>query len=157
MAVGLLPLGAYAATATSQFQVTATVVKNCKVSASDLAFGNYDPLSATALAQTTTVSVTCTKGTAFATALDQGTTTGATFANRLMTDGAAGDTLTYNLFTDAAHTTIWGDGTASTSTVAGTGTGPLLPVTQTVYGQVSAQQNAPANSYSDTIHVTVTF
>lgn len=51
--------------------------------------------------------------------------------------------LNYNLYTPAAHTTVWGDGTAGTGTFSG---GPYkkaaMPVLVTVYGPVFALQNA---------------
>lgn len=41
LAVGLTPAPASAATATTTFQVTATVVATCLISGNTLAFGNY--------------------------------------------------------------------------------------------------------------------
>lgn len=56
MIAGLSVAGAaQAATDTTTFQVTATVVASCNVSATDLAFGNYDPTAATDLDATSTV------------------------------------------------------------------------------------------------------
>lgn len=148
---------ALAATATGTFQVTATVVSGCTVSAPALAFGNYDTSSATPTAATTTVSVYCTVGTSFTTALDVGGNGGDYATGRLMLGGTNGDNLSYNLYTDATYTTVWGDGSGATSTVAGVGTGPLVAVPQVVYGRIPAQQNISADSYSDTITVTVTY
>ncbi|WP_246034810.1 hypothetical protein [Azoarcus indigens] len=52
----LIPAGAvFGATATAPFSVTATVLANCLVSASSLAFGNYSSLQLDA-----TTTVTCT-------------------------------------------------------------------------------------------------
>jgi len=62
--------------------------------------------------------------------------------------------LSYSLYEDSGHTTVWGQ-TIGTNTVTGTGTG--LPVTQTVYGQIPAQQAMPVGAYTDTITVTVTY
>lgn len=45
-----------AATATTTFQVDATVIASCNVSATNLAFGNYDTLSATPADATSTPS-----------------------------------------------------------------------------------------------------
>lgn len=146
-----------AATATTTFQVTATVVSSCTASAPALAFGNYDTNSATAATTSTTISVYCTTGTGFTTGLDVGVNGGDYVTGRLMLGGTNGDSLGYNLYTDATYTTVWGDGTGATSTVAGVGTGPLVAVSQTVYGRVPAQQNISADSYSDTITVTVTY
>ena len=151
---------AQAATATTTFTVSATVLKNCTVTATNLAFGNYTPGSGVSPAANSTVAVKCTKNTAFTVALDKGTTTGGTIAQRLMTDGAAGDTLQYNLYTTAGFTTVWGDGTGSSVTQAGTGTGMATAVNFTAFGQLpdnATNQAAPPNGYTDTITVTVTY
>ena len=54
----------WAASSTGTLSVTATVAKNCTVSASTLAFGSYDPIGANAsspLDGTSTATFTCTK------------------------------------------------------------------------------------------------
>jgi spore coat protein U-like protein len=143
--------------ATTTFAVTATVLKNCTVSAAPLAFGNYTPTGG-ALAVNTTVSVSCTVSTPFNTELTAGTTAGASIAQRLLSDGA-GDTLQYNLYTTSNFSTPWGV-TVGTDTVAGTGAGMGTPVVQTVYGQLldsAANQAEPPGSYSDTITVDVAY
>lgn len=144
--------------ATSTFAVSATVLKNCTVSATALAFGNYTPTSG-ALAGTSTVSVNCTKNSGFTVSLTKGTTAGGTIAQRLMSNGA-GDTLQYNLYTTASYATVWGDGTGSSVTQAGTGAGMASAQTLTVYGQlpdIAANQAVPPNAYSDTITVSVAY
>jgi spore coat protein U-like protein len=71
-----------------------------------------------------------------------------------MTAGA--NLLNYNIYTTTGRTTVWGDGTAGTATLAGTGTGAAQAVT--VYGRVnSGQTSVPAGSYADTVAVTVTY
>ena len=149
---------ASAGTATTTFAVTATVNTNCKVSAAALAF-NYTPGSGAAT-NNTTVTVNCTKGTAFHTELTAGTTGGSTIAQRLLNDGA-GDKLQYNLYRDAGLTLVWGmtDGTDTMDGV-GAGMGVAQAVSQTVYGQVvdsAANQLEPPGTYSDTITVNVTY
>ena len=149
---------ASAGTATTTFAVTATVNTNCKVSAAALAF-NYTPGSGAAT-NNTTVTVNCTKGTAFHTELTAGTTGGSTIAQRLLNDGA-GDKLQYNLYRDAGLTLVWGmtDGTDTVDGV-GAGMGVAQAVSQTVYGQVidsAANQLEPPGTYIDTITVNVTY
>ena len=160
VAVSLLATAgaAFAATKTATFQVTASVANNCFIdSASTLAFGAYDPSSAVPLDGTSNIVVRCTNKTPFTLSLNAGTTTGGTFANRLMTDGT--DTLQYNLYTAAARTTVWGDGTASTGTVGGTGTGLSAGNAQTtqVFGRIPVQPNAAVGSYTYTVTVTITY
>jgi spore coat protein U-like protein len=157
--------GASAATATTTFTVSANVLKTCSVSATNLAFGNYTP-GGGALTSTSTVSVLCTNGTAFTAALNAGSTAGGTVAQRLMAESGGSGTLQYNLYTTAAHSTVWGDGTGSSVTQAGTGTGMAAADAQslTVFGQLpdnATNQAAPVTgattTYTDTITVTVTY
>jgi spore coat protein U-like protein len=160
VAVALLTAAtaASAATKTATFQVTASVANNCFIdSASVLAFGAYDPSLGTPLDGTSNIVVRCTNKTPFALSLNAGTTTGGTFANRLMTNGT--DTLQYNLYTTTGRTTVWGDGTASTSTIAGTGSGLSAGQTKTstVYGRIPSQPDAAVGSYTDTVTVTITY
>lgn len=141
-----------AATATTTFQVDATVIGSCNVSATNLAFGNYDTLSATPTDATSSVTVQCSLSTAFDIGLDAGTGTGATVTTRKLTKGA--DTLNYSLYQESARTTVWGN-TVSTDTVAGTGTG--VDIVHTVYGRIAAGQVVNTGAYTDTVTVTVTF
>lgn len=149
---------ANAATATTTFQVTATVNANCSVSAGTLAFGAYTPGSGN-VPSTSTISVNCTKNTGFTVALNAGASTGATVAARAMTSGA--NLLAYQLYSNNTYSTVWGDGTLGTSTVAGTGTGMGAAQVQylTVYGLIPDAANlaAAVGSYSDTVTVTVTY
>lgn len=59
--------------------------------------------------------------------------------------------LAYFLYRDSGHTTVWGN--AGVAAPTGTGAG----VTNTVYGRVTAGQNKPAGSYTDTVVATITY
>jgi spore coat protein U-like protein len=148
---------ASAVNATTTFQVTATVLKTCSVNATTLAFGNYTPGGGPVVGSSG-VNVLCTKTTPFTVALNGGTTTGGTVAQRLMANGA--NTLQYNLYTTNAYATVWGDGTGTSTTQSGAGTGLATPVAYTVYGQLldsAFNQGAVPGSYTDTITVTVAY
>jgi spore coat protein U domain-containing protein, fimbrial subunit CupE1/2/3/6 len=150
-------VSANAATATTTFQVTATVLKTCSVSAATLAFGNYTPGSGN-VAGTTTVNVNCTKTTPYTVALNAGTTAGTTLAQRLLGSGV--NTLQYNLYTTNTYATVWGDGGGATATQAGVGSGLATANALTVFGQLpdnATNQNAVPGAYADTITVTVTY
>jgi spore coat protein U-like protein len=142
-----------AATTTTPLVVTATVISTCVVVASPLAFGNYDPTSATATAGTTTVIVTCTAAVPYNVGLDAGTGTGATVTTREMT-GTNSALLDYGLFQDAGHSTVWGN-TIGINTLHDTATG--LPITYTVYGLIPPQQSVGAGLYTDDVTVTITY
>ena len=122
----------------------------CTVSTTGLNFGNYDVFSTLNDDITGTVAVNCPSGTAYSISLSSGF---GTFASRTMTSGT--NLLNYNLYLDATRLTIWGDGSAGTGTVSGTGTGSA--VGSTVYGRIPWGQNAFVGSYSDVVIVTVTF
>jgi spore coat protein U-like protein len=139
---------------------SAWAANTCSVAATGHAFGAYDTL--TPLSGTSTITVTCTHSTnpahtfPYTIALSTGP---GTYALRQMAGG--GDTLTYNLYTDAAHTIVWGNATAGTSTVSGSivvasGSGASGFQTQTVYGLITAPQNVRAAPYATTSPITVT-
>jgi spore coat protein U-like protein len=146
--------GASAGTATGTFTVQATIASACLVTANTLNFGAYSPTSATALTGSTTIDVNCTSGSPFTAALNVGSGGGA-FTGRTLLSGS--NTLTFNLYRDAAYTQVWGDGTGSTFTVAGTGSGLLTANTITVYGQVPISQDKPVGTYSSLVTVTISY
>lgn len=146
---------AYATTATSSLDVSATVTSNCVVSTTPIAFGNVDVTSGANVDGTGGLSVTCTSGTAWAASADAGAGTGASLATRQMAFGA--NLLNYALYTDTTRTTVWGDGVGGTTgTFTGTGNGSAQA--STIYGRVpSGQTSLPAGAYADTVAVTVTY
>ena len=156
-AAGLLfANSALAAEATTTFQVTATVANSCLVSATDLNFGAYNSVAATALDGTSTITVTCTAETPYTIGLDAGLqSAGATGTTRAMTGSDSANTLLdYELYTETSRTNVWGDiggTTVAQSSVSGG------PIDYTVYGQIPALQYVPAASYVDTISVTVAY
>lgn len=151
--IGFTP--ARAATATTTFAVTATVLSGCAVLATDLIFGNYSSTSATANDAQSSVIATCTNGVAYTIAADPGTGSGATEAARSMTGLVGGGALNYLMYTNSSHTTLWGDGTLSTTTFGGTA--GLLPTTYTVYGRIPTGQHPAAGLYADLVTVTLSY
>lgn len=152
-AAALIASPAMAGTATGSFNVTATVLANCAVSAADLTFGNYAAGTPSAVTASTSISVTCAPALPYTVALDGGSTTGLVGA-RAMAD-AGSHKLNYGLYTSNAYTTVFGDGTGASATSIGLGTGTLQSIS--VYGKIPAAQYVNAGSYSDHISVTVTY
>ncbi|MBN9206916.1 spore coat U domain-containing protein [Methylibium petroleiphilum] len=146
-----------AGTATGSFQVQATVASACTVSGSLLNFGgSIDPLvSAVPIDASSTLTVRCTNTTPYTVALDAGIHAGgaAVFGNRNMSNGA--QTIGYQLYLDAGRATVWGNGTASSSTVPGTGTGSNQSLT--IYGRLPSLTGVVPGSYSDTVTVTISY
>jgi spore coat protein U-like protein len=155
LACCLVPV-AQAATATGNFQVSATVVSACAVSVTTLNFGgSIDPTSAVLpLDASATMTVMCTATTPYSVALNAGVNAGgaSNFGARAIKNGS--HTLGYQLHLDAGRTTVWGDGTAS-SPVAGVGVGANQ--TLTIYGRLPSLTGAVPGTYSDTVTVTITY
>ena len=149
--VAVAPPVANATTATANLTVTATVLSTCSVTAGSLAFGNYDPTSASNVDQAGTFQVTCTKGTSATVGLDTGSN--ASGSTRRMTDGT--DFLSYELYKEAARTNVWSNSGLGLVSLAAAPSNTAQ--TLTVYGRISGSQNVGAGSYSDTVVITVTF
>lgn len=121
----------------------------CTVSAVTMNFGTY--ISTTNLNSTSTVSVTCPSGAAYAVSLNAGTSNGGTILSRRVTQAGGWET-GYSLFRDSSRTLNWGQ-TVGTDTVAGTGSGAAQPIT--VYGQIGSGEYNKPGTYTDTITATV--
>lgn len=148
---------ANAATATGVMTVTATVASSCTVGTSTLAFGSVTSAAIQAgnIDATGSVTVNCTTGSAYTVTLGAGAGTGATFASRKMTSGAPVTLLNYSIYTTAGRATVWGEGTAASVTVAGTGSGAVQTID--AFGRIFSGQTVPALTYTDTVAVTVTY
>jgi spore coat protein U-like protein len=151
---------AFAATATQNLTVQASIASECIVAAPGVFnFGAYSPINAnntTALNGSGNLSVTCTTGSTTPTiTLGEGLnpfSAAPTTPLRQMASGAS--RLAYFLYLDAGRTTAWGNtpGTGRLVTeVNGT------PSIETIYGKVTEGQNLPMGTYLDTVVVTVTF
>lgn len=136
--------------------VTATVSNACTVTASNLALGTVAATS-TAIAGTTTLSVTCPSGTAYYIGLapSNGSTTG---AGTMTGTGGNTDKPAYQLrSTSGSSGTIWGNTATTTSVgngVAGTGNGAAQ--NRTVYVTMPSANYRP-DSYSDTVTINVNY
>lgn len=135
------------------FTAQATYGGACTVAATNLDFGSRGILD-TATIASNTVSVTCTSGAGYTISLSGGDTGATDPTQRLMSDVADTEFITYGIYRDAARTLPWGS-TIGTNTAAGTGTGSAQAYT--AYGHVPTQTTPSAQTYTDTIVVTVTY
>jgi spore coat protein U-like protein len=125
----------------------------CSLSATGVAFGAYDVFAPAPTDSTGTVVLDCDPNEKDITiTLSPGT---GTYASRTLRQGA--ETLGYNLYLDAARTTVWGDGSAGTSTVFIKNPRPNRPTEVTIFGRIPAAQDVSVGAYADTIIVTVEF
>lgn len=158
LATALIAAGAIApanAADNMDFDVTLTIDKSCDVTSTEtIAFGNVLASAGTANAQGD-VAVQCTKGTAYALALNGGNNSGNDINARQMSSGS--NTIAYQLYQDTANT-VWGQ-TAGTDTVDGTGAGfgAAFDQVHTVHATATIVGTEPAGNYSDTVTATVTF
>ena len=143
------------ADASGTVNISASVTTDCTVGTSTLAFGSISStdIESTDIDVDGTVTVTCTSGTTYEVKLDVGTGGGATFDSRKMTSGA--NLLNYSIYDSAGRTTVWGDGTGSTNTVSGTGSGAEQSLS--AYGRIFSGQTPVAAAYTDTVAVTVSY
>jgi spore coat protein U-like protein len=123
----------------------------CFVFATGVAFGNYNPVSATPTDSTGNIFYYCPQTLPPVISISAGNS--GSFSPRFMT--LAPDQLNYNLSADAARTVVWGDGTGGSSTVVGSNA-PTI-VTATVYGRAFPLQSVGAGNYTDTLLVTFNF
>jgi spore coat protein U-like protein len=144
-----------AGTATANLGVSVTVNNNCAISTLPVTFAAYDPLSGTADDSTGgSVTITCTKGATTTIGLDSGANASGT--QRRMSDGATTpDYLNYALYQDAGRGTAWGTSGAGLFTPAAAP--DKTARSYTVYGRISAGQDIPAGSYTDTVVAAVNF
>jgi spore coat protein U-like protein len=134
------------------FTVSATVINNCNIGATNLSFGTAGVLGA-GINALGSLSVTCTNGDAWRISLNGGGS--GNVAARNMQRQGGGGSVSYQLYTDAARSVPWGDGSAGTTRVTGTGSGTSQAAT--VYGRVPPQATPLPGNYSDTITATIEF
>lgn len=121
----------------------------CSITTTSVAFGAYDPRSATADTGVGSIRLDCHPSDTPVIAI--GTGGSGSYAQRRMTNGVS--TLNYNLYTSSLMNIVWGNGTGGTVTVAA----PKRISTTTIYGRIPAGQNVSAGAYNDTLIVTVNF
>lgn len=163
--LALMTPAAQAATATGTFQVLIEIQKSCSVTAGAGSNINIGTVASTATnsAGNNTINVTCTKATPYYIGLAPSVANGGNNAGLGSMAGTGGvpgnsDKVPYQLRSTAgAAGTIWGN-TATTSSVgngvASSGTGSAQ--SHTVYATV-ASANYTADSYADTVTVTVNY
>jgi spore coat protein U-like protein len=147
---------------TVNLNVSATVAAACVIAVNPLSFGNYNPLSTTALQQSTTVQVTCTQGSVASISMGGGNSLSG--SQRRMNSSAAAF-LNYNIYQPSSATagaacafsTAWGNGVTLGPAFV---TGPATDLTARAYnvcGEIPVGQNAPAATYNDVVTASITF
>ena len=142
-------------TTTGSLTVQGTVVNNCTIdNTPTLDFGStVDTIAGVTTRPSANILVTCTLGHTFAVGLGDGAN--ASGGNRRMVGGTNGDFLTYNLDKASTGTARFGNAVVG-ERVTGTGNGSSADSIP-VYGYIPAGQAARADTYSDTVTITVHF
>jgi spore coat protein U-like protein len=146
---------------------TLAAAVTCSLSTAGLAFGGYDVFASGVVNGSGTLTIACsfqsgvdTGNTPVSYTLSMSTGSSSSFVQRTMKSGT--NALGYNLYTSNAYSTVWGDGTGSTSKVSGSLSvnpgHPTVSNQHTVYGQIPALQDVGvANDYKDNVTVTATY
>ena len=147
-------VGLSSASFATTFEVKTNVVGACTLVATDMDFGAYDTTSEAPDDATSTITHTCTNGTAATIAISQGSTTDGASTDvapvRQMANGAI--TLAYSISTSVGGAE-WGN---TKETGSGfTSNGSSTPVN--VYGRIAAGLAVTAGDYTDTLTVTVEY
>lgn len=131
---------------------------SCTATATNIAFGTYDPTSSTPSDTSGTVTVNCTGLVSLFGSVDIASSAGSSgnAAQRTLRQGT--NTLNYNLYVNGARTIVFGDGSAGTQKIT-TPLNGLLFFGQSVfiYGRVPARQWARSGSYSDAVVITIAY
>lgn len=153
LSIAVVASPAVAGSNSSTMVVSATVVENCTIAATPLAFGNVSPGSIN-FDSSATVALVCTPNADFDVLIGNGSNS--SLGQRRLANLGSTEFIPYDLYMDAAHTQSWGN-TVGTNTMAGVG-GVSGIVNYTVYGRIpSTASPVGAGSYSDTVTVTVNF
>lgn len=143
---------------------------DCSVSASPMAFGQYDPDAGDLDSDSGQVTVSCRVvssappfGGVISYSISMSPGFGGSYNNRRMQSGA--NTLRYNLYVSGIRSAaeVWGDGTSNTQTVPGSITlqsqlGDSRTRDHIVYGRIIGNQTTVApGTYGDSILITLTF
>jgi len=156
-AVALMSGSASAETATDDLAVSITIENSCSVDVTgNVEFGAKGSLIGDITAEGE-ITVNCTQDHPYDVALNAGATDGATVAARLLVGtGVNTETIKYALYKDDTYSTVWGETTGEGGdTVSGIGTG--VGVAIPVYAKIEQTNTPPADTYSDTVTVTVSY
>ena len=128
----------------SLLDVSTTVAPFCSINANPLAFRNYSMTTVTA---STSILVTCTKGTNYSIALDYGRNNN----NNLRNMRFNANILNYQLYQDEKMSRVWGD--TQNNVLSAIGNGELQ--TYKIYGNIPVNQNKPLGTYDDVVLVNI--
>lgn len=152
-AFALVAPATYAATMNAQLDVKSVVPPNCRITVSDLAFANYDPLEQNAsreLNGSADVRMICTREARANIVID----TGRNSSGRMRALSSGDQKVNYQLYRDAGRTQVWGSGAEGQQFVSA---GVKSPQQFTVYARIPPGQEVASGTYTDVVMATVDF
>ena len=120
-----------------------------------LGFPNYDVFISAPTVTSQIARIHCTGNgnlDTFNVGIGRSATSGS-ISGRQMAQSAGSGRLNYNIYKDGSYSSLWGDGTAGTTGVVVTTTGPNTSVP--IYGKIDPGQDAPVGNYSDSVVLSV--
>ena len=153
--LGFAPL-VFADTDTGNFDVTITISSTCSIDTAtdgDVAFGTQASSATNIQISTASIDVTCTQGTAYTVALNDGANADVT-SRRMIGQTVNTDFVAYELYSDS-FSTLWGDGTTFGALKGGL-TGNGAAQNHIIYAEVPSA-NVSSQDYKDTVTATVTW
>jgi len=154
----LAPVAALVLNGLAATPAQACTLCSCSTAATDINFGTYNPLSASAKTSNTTVTINCTGLVSLLGSVDIGVSSGASgiLQDRKMMKGTSA--LHYNLYTDAGLTALAGNGSGGSNLISRLLTGLLaFSTSATIYGKLPAQQWVAPGTYTDSVIITITY
>ncbi len=145
---------AEAATAISNFGVTASVVSRCSIKTPSFSFRNDNKTSTNASDAMVNISPDCTSNTDYVVAVTTGRGRDAPATSHNLAGTNAGR-LTDGIHTDAAYDWAIGEASGRTGRAAASGSRIANPVT--LYGRVPNAQHLTAESLAESVLVTLSF
>jgi spore coat protein U-like protein len=140
-------------TATASFTVTANVTPQCTLTTSDINFGTVGELSNPVTASGT-VTVRCTSNAGYTISMDGGISKSTDPTRRWMGGTTPQTGVSYGLYQNSDYSLPWGNTPGLTKTDTGSGIDKIF----TVYGRTNPSTiTPPADTYNDTVIVTVTY
>jgi spore coat protein U-like protein len=89
----------------------------------------------------------------FTVGIGQSATSNSISGRQMAESGLGSGRLNYNIYKDGGYSNLWGDGTAGTTPLVVTTSGPNTTVP--IYGKIDPGQDAPVGNYSDTVVMSV--
>jgi len=121
-----------------------------------LGFPSYDVFVGAPTVTSGIATIHCTGSgslPSFTVGMGQSATSNSISGRQMAESGLGTGRLNYNIYKDGGYSNLWGDGTAGTTPLVVTTSGPNTTVP--IYGKIDPGQDAPVGNYKDTVIMSV--